>query len=93
MCFISLRLKYCLTCSLPFTIKVNIKESNCTVCQNSYESRYFFVFRCRCILCCHCLNHMVNQNPTMCYKSHELDKHSNDLAIEFLKVLGYNQNS
>ena len=91
--FISSRLKRCLQCSAPFRIEINIKELNCTMCNTSYVSQYFFGFRCRCILCWNCLLYMLNQKSTMCYQSHELDNYSIELAIDFLRVLGYNPNS
>ena len=88
--FISLRLRQCLTCSAQFRTEVNVKENNCSACKSSYESKYFFGYRCRCVLCCNCLNHLLSQKCKVCYNSHELDDYSIGLAIEFLRALGYN---
>lgn len=91
--FISLRLQQCVICSASFNNGINVKENNCSACKASFESKYIFGFRCKCILCCSCLNHLLSQGCKACYNSHKLKESSIDLAIEFLRELGYNPNS
>ena len=90
--FISWRLRLCLTCSACYIIKTNHKQISCSVCKSSYNSKDFFGFRCRCILCSKCLNHLLSHNCRICYKSHELDDYSLRLSIYFLRGLGYSLN-